>query len=267
LSETLRLWSVTTLLKLGLGTSDALVNWAVNTTAEAAFDRFKILSQFVEDGDREGAVKWLKDQRWQKSGKAAARGTDVHKAAEAFALGQTPEVEDHILPYVEQYRRFLDEHSPEFLLSEAPVYAPNRGGYAGTLDAIMRLDGKTVVADLKTTPHGPDSGRSRPPFEESALQLVAYRNAELVGLLSEQRYSGGKRYYVFDEKGRHELLPETDGAVVITVSPFDYVVTPVKTDEEVWRAFRHVVECARWRVETSRNVFGPPISARQQVAA
>ena len=105
MSDTINLYSATSMMKLAMGTGDALVNWAVNTTAEAAYDRYKILAQFHQDGDRAGAVKWLKDQRWQKSGQAAARGTDVHKAAEELALGLEPKIEDHILPYVEQYRR------------------------------------------------------------------------------------------------------------------------------------------------------------------
>ena len=89
---TVELVSATTLIKDALGTSPGLVNWAVNTTAEAAFDRHKILRQFVEDEDREGAVKWLREQRFASTGAAAARGTDVHTAAEQYALGVTPEV-------------------------------------------------------------------------------------------------------------------------------------------------------------------------------
>lgn len=255
---TQNLWSVTTLVKLGLGTSDALVRWSEGEVAGAAYDRFNILQQFVEDKDRDGAVKFLKDARWQKLGKASARGTDLHKAAEQLALGNQPDVEDHILPYLEQYQRFLADHAPTFLMAEAPVYNVTHG-YAGTSDGVMVLDGKTLVFDIKTTAHAPDSGRSRPPFPEVALQLVAYRRAELVGLLSEQRYASGKRYYVYNPDGHHEAMPETDGAVCIVVSPFDYTVTPVRTDDVVWVAFRHVMEAARWQVETSRNVFGPQI--------
>lgn len=262
----IRLWSVTTLIKLGLGTGDALVNWAVNTTAEAAYDRHKILSQFVQDKDRQGAVEWLRNQRWQKSGQAAARGIDLHRAAERLALGQPPEIEEHNLPYLEQYRRFLDHFSPEFLMAEAPVYNIKLG-YAGTLDAVLKLDGQPLVADVKTTPWGPDElnpdtgkPRSRPPYPEVALQLVGYRKAELVGVLSEQRYDGGKRYYMFNPDGNHEPMPQTAGAVCIVVSPHDYTVTPMRTDEVVWRYFKHVRECARWTVEGSKLVIGPQLA-------
>jgi hypothetical protein len=266
--EQLRLWSVTSLIKQGLGTSDPLVNWAVRTTAEGAYDQQKILDAYREAGDRQGAVDWLTRLRYQSSGKAAARGTDLHKAAEQLALGQKPEVEDEVLPYVEQYRAFLDQHAPEFLMSEAPVYSP-RYGYAGTCDGIMVLDGQRVVFDLKTTAHAPDSGRARPPFAEAAVQLCAYRRAELVGVLSEQRYAGGKRYYVFSPEAEHEPMPVTDGAVVIVVSPFDYQVVPARTDDTVWNAWLHIIEAARWQLFTSRNVFGPPLGApaRNEVAA
>jgi len=258
-NATLVVGYLTSLIKMGLGTSEALVNWAVNTTCEAAFDRFKILSQFVEDGDRQGAVDWLKRQRFQTSKAAAARGTDLHKAAELLALGQQPKVEPNIQPYLDQYVRFLEQYEPEFLMAEAPIYAPTRGGYAGTLDAIARIDGSVVVADVKTTPHAPDSGRSRPPYEETALQLCLYRHAELVGVLAERKELARGRYYAFDPSLHHEPMPETSGAVVITVSPYDFVVTPVRTDDAVYKAARHVIEAARWRVETSRTVIGPPI--------
>jgi hypothetical protein len=132
---------------------------------------------------------------------------------------------------------------------------------------VFVIDGQRLVFDVKTTEHAPDSGRSRPPFPEVSLQLTAYRRAELVGVLSEQRYASGKRYYVFDPDATHEPMPETDGAVCLVVSPFDYQLVPVRTDDVVWRAWRHVMEAARWQVETSRNVFGPPIVKRVGVAA
>ena len=256
MSEALRLWSVTSLTKLGLGTSDSLVNWAVNTTAEFAIDKVKSWQGL----EREEALDLIKRARYRKSGAAMARGTNLHKAAEALALGVQPvDVDKVTLPYVEQYGRFLSEHAAEFLMSEAPVYSPTYG-YAGTCDGICALDGQRVVFDVKTTEHGPDSGRSRPPFPEVALQLVAYRRAELVGVLSEQRYEGSKRYYIFDPQAQHEPMPETDGAVCVVVSPVDYMVVPIRTDDVVWKAWRHVMEAARWTVETSRTVVGPPIS-------
>jgi len=253
--------SATTLIKDALGTSPGLVNWAVNTTAEAAFDRNKILQQFVEDDDRAGAVKWLRDQRFAKTGAAAARGTDVHRVAEQLHLGNVVEYDEAIEPHVAQYRRFLEDFQPEFLLAEAPVYNLTHK-FAGTLDGIAIIDGKRVVVDLKTTAHGPDSGKSRPPFPEVALQLTLYRRAELVGLLADRKEIQYRRYYVFDPETHTEPMPDTEGGVCVVVSPEDYMVVPVDTSERIWKACRHVIQVARFQTETAKAVFGPAISPR-----
>lgn len=263
MSEPLKLWSVTTLLKLGMGTSDPLVNWAVRATNTYALENMDVVGPLYTR-DPEAAIKMVGQSRYQKTGKAMARGTELHKAAESLALGAVPEAVDvEALPYVEQYRRFLSEHAPEFLMAEAPVYSPTKYFYAGTCDGIMVLDGQRVLFDVKTTEHGPDSGRSRPPYPEVALQLVSYRRAELVGVLAERRYSSGKRYYVFNpDDTTHEPMPETDGAVCIVVSPFDYQIVPVRTDDEVFRCFLACRECARFQVDVSKRVFGPPITRK-----
>ena len=264
---TVNLYSVTSLAKLGLGLSEGIARWQQTEVAGAAFDKIRILQEFVAAGDRDGALKGLTDQPYASTSKAAARGTDLHTAAEALALGLEFEIDANVRPYVEQYHRFLQTFAPEFVMAEAPVYNPTYG-YAGTSDGIMVIDGQRLLFDIKTTAHAPDSGKSRPPFPEVALQLVAYRRAELLGLLSEQRYASGKRYYVFDPDAEHEPMPETDGAICIVISPFDYMVVPVRTDEQVWRHFRHCMENARWQVSVSKNVFGPPITApAQKVAA
>lgn len=258
--------SATTLIKDALGTGPGLVNWNVNTTAEAAFDRFPILRQFVEDGDRAGAVKFLRDQRFIKTGAAAARGTDVHRVAEALHLGEVVEYDEAIEGYVSQYRRFLEDFRPEFLMAEAPVYNLTHR-YAGTLDGIAVIDGKAVVVDMKTTAHGPDSGKSRPPFPEVALQLTLYRHAELVGLLADRKEIQYRRYYVFDPEAESQPMPETEGGVCIVVSPEDYLVVPVDTSDRVWKACRHVIQVARFQTETSKTVFGPTITPTVEVAA
>lgn len=269
MSGPVELVSVTTLIKDALGTSPALVAWAVNATAEAAYDRINILREFAEAGDREGAIKWLRDQRFQRTGHAAARGSDVHRVAEALHLGQVVEYDPEIEGYVTQYRRFLEDFEPEFLLAEAPVYNLTYR-YAGTLDGVAVIDGKRVVVDLKTTAHGPDSGRARPPFPEVALQLTFYRRAELVGLLAERKEIQWRRYYVLDPQAHTEPMPETEGGVCVVVSPEDYLVVPVDTSERVWKACRHVIQTARWQTETAKSVFGPalapPTTTREAVA-
>lgn len=252
-----RFWSVTSLIDIAMGKGEGLINWSVIKTAEGAYDGIKVLNAFVDSDDREGAVSWLRGLRYSKSAKAKARGSELHAAAEELALGRTPRVEPHIVPYVEQYQRFLDAFEPEFLLAEAPVYNLRRR-YAGTLDGIMLLQGQSVVFDIKTTEYGPHDDKSRPPYVENALQLVAYRRAECVGLLKDQRYADYKRYYVFDDEKQYERMPETDGAVVIVISPYDFEVRSVRTDDTVWKAFLAAMRCARFR--QSKDIIGPAIT-------
>lgn len=263
--EPLRLWSVTSLLKLGMGTSEPLVNWAVRTTAEGAIDNLAVVQAMLQSGDRQGAVEHLVRIRFRRTKAAMMRGTEIHAAAEAIALGAAPPpIPEGNEPYVEQYVRWVERFRPEFVMAEAPVYNPAEG-YAGTLDGIMKLDGVPVLYDIKTTEHPPGGDRSRPPYPETALQLVAYSRATEVGVISEQRYAGGKRYYLYDPSATHEPMPEVAGAFVIVLSPFDCTAIPVRIDDEVWRAFRCAIGCARFNVVTSKSLFGPQLSLRPEV--
>jgi hypothetical protein len=269
-SATQQLWSVTTLIKQGLGTSDGIVNWAVTTTAEAAIDNERAWKSRLEHEGRESAVKYLKDQRFASSNKAKDRGTDIHRAAEAMALGESFTIDAELMPYVEHFRDWLEVHQPRFLMAEAPVYNTT-WGYAGTCDGLLTLPAvpdATFIYDIKTTEHGPDaltpSGRpkSRPPFPEVALQLCAYARAELVGLIAERRYAQGKRYYVFDPTQRHEPMPHVDHALCIVVSPHDCFAVPVRIDDSVWAAWQAVLKTARWTQMGDRDLFGPTLDGR-----
>lgn len=257
-----QLWSVTTILGEGVP-KPALLGWAVKMTAEYAVDNLPVISAYLKSDDREGALKAVKDARWRTSSKALARGSDLHHAAEQLNLGVEPDIADGVRPYLTQYRRFLAEHAPRLLMAEAPVY--NRTHiYAGTLDMIAEVDGKTCVLDIKTTDKGPDA-RSRPPYPEIALQLVAYARAEYVGLdPADMRYSGKRRYYVWNEHTHHEPMPPVDGALALVISPVDYLLVPVRIDDEVWAAWLYVMEVARWQLDISRRVLGPVVQPTAQ---
>lgn len=265
MSEALNLWSVTTLIKMGLGTSEPLVGWAVRETATAAIRSRKTIEQMLGDEGEEAAIAWLKEARYRTSKRAKIRGSELHSAAEQLALGARPIVDATIMPYVEQYERWLVTHSPRFLMAEAPVYNVERR-YAGTLDGIVELGGRNLLYDIKTTPHGPNDDKMRPPFPEVALQLVAYSRAPLVGVLSEQRYSRGRRYYVFNPDAQHEPMPRIDGALCVVVSPYDCFAIPVRIDETIWEAWLSVIDCARWTIAGDRDLFGPPMIAAPREA-
>lgn len=255
-----RLWSVTTIIGYGLP-KEALIGWAAKVTAERCLDRRATLNAMREDNaSREELIKFLMDARWEKSGTASFRGTELHRAAEAFALGlPLPDDLDPVaLPYVEQYARFLEEHRPTFLMAEAPVYNLELS-YAGTLDAIVELDGVPFVLDAKTSDKGLDAN-STPPYPDIALQLVAYARAEVVGLSpANQRKYNGRRYYIYDPALEYAELPATAGGLALAIFPDRYTLTPVRLDDEVHESFLSVREVARWSIDVSSRVFGPPI--------
>jgi hypothetical protein len=101
---------------------------------------------------------------------------------------------------------------------------------------------------------------SRPPYPEIALQLVAYSRAEMLGVNAAQMYEKNRRrYYTWDPALHYEPMPELGGALALVVSPADYRLIPVRTDDEVWRSFAHVRETARWQLDISQRVLGPEV--------
>lgn len=266
----IRLWSVTTLIDEALGKSYGLVRHIETEAIATTIDQLGIVSKIVAEATRDDAVEYVRSARWRAGEAARNRGTAFHTAAQALALGTTPLVEPHIRPYVDQLERWLDAYQPEFLMAESPVYCPSYE-YAGTLDGTMRLGGAPLpfLFDYKTTEHSPTSEKSRPPFPEVALQMCAYSRAELVGLLAERHYEQGKRYYAFDPTKKHEPMPEVNReiALAIVVSPYDCIAVPTRIGDDVWEAFRTVVRCAYWKIETARSLFGHPFEAPPVQAA
>lgn len=83
---------------------------------------------------------------------AAKRGTSVHKATEAIDKFGTVEIEDEYAGFVKAYVSFLKEHEVSWGNIEWPVCnKENEMPYAGTIDRVGALDGKTVILDIKTT--------------------------------------------------------------------------------------------------------------------
>lgn len=88
--------------------------------------------------------------------RAAERGTAVHKATEALDKYGKIDVEDGILPYVQAYIKFRQDHVADWQKIEFAAHHPS-DKYAGTLDRYGMLDGKLSVLDIKTsyTIHAP----------------------------------------------------------------------------------------------------------------
>lgn len=224
--------SVTTVLQVL--SKPALVPWAQGIVAEAAIAHRGDIEGWVAVGGVEGAIGLLKQAATTKRDKAAATGSDVHALAEAIIRGQTVVVPEELTGFVNAYRTWVDAFQPEFLAAEEMV-ANLEHGYAGTLDAIVKISGETWLLDWKT---------SRGIYSDTALQLAAYGHAEFIG-----RPGDPTRYAIplIEQYGVVHIRPE--GAELI---PYD--VTPAEFD-----AFLDALRLWRWKDTRSKEVMGQPI--------
>lgn len=147
-------FSVTT--ALGVLSKENLIQWAANKsvdafrlayTAEAAWtsEEFETVCQQARYAHRT-----LKDD-------AAEVGKRVHAWISAYIkesqeFNGTPLIycDDLMRPSVEAFLEWERQTKPEYLHSERVVYS-RKHDYCGTVDLVMMIDGKRVVADLKTS--------------------------------------------------------------------------------------------------------------------
>ena len=109
---------------------------------------------------------------------AGKRGTIVHELTERYDMGYEVSCVDEqgrpqykMLEWAmfERYVDFTNEFKPNVELMELHM-ASEKLGYAGTLDRVITIDGKTYLVDIKT---------SNSIYPSYWLQLAAYR--ELLG--------------------------------------------------------------------------------------
>lgn len=106
--------------------------------------------------------KWLKengDDADKLRDAAGRRGTTVHKMTEDYdaghevtLLGGDGELNFRLEEWAmfERYVEFSQRFQPEIIMSEQNFISPSLG-YAGTVDRIIRMDGKRILMDIKTS--------------------------------------------------------------------------------------------------------------------
>lgn len=281
--DDLVLWSVTTII--GALDKPALVPWAVNVTAERVVDNLDVITRRVEEEGATEAVQFVKGLRWKTGGLLtdAAMGTVAHSLFDGYALTGTrpavfPELHpDHgkkgsvLLPVdllnlermLDQFDRFLQQFTPEYLATEVTVYDPEMG-YAGQADGFVTIDGVRLILDYKTSrrTYAAD-GSERGPYPEVGLQLAAYRYARYAAVWRARRYENrSRRYYLLSAAERDMALPvpEVDGGVAVYVTPERFAVHPVRCDVRQHEAFLFVLEAARWSFNEAAYVVGNPMN-------
>ena len=210
--------------------------WAAKMVAEFAVDNFGAYSSMVMNGQRQAAIDVLKGAPRRYTTERADIGTEAHDLFERITLGLAiGQVHPDMAPYVEHFNQFLDDFSPTFLMSEETVWSDEHR-YAGSFDAIAEIGGETVVLDYKT---------SKSVYEETALQLAAYRFAD----------------HVIRPDGAKVPLPEVDGGAVVHVTAEGYSVVPMRIDYDV---FQHFLALRygpfEWNADTKKTVKGKPLA-------
>lgn len=269
-ADDLRLWSITTIL--GVLDKPALLYWAAEQTAEAAVSVAKSLGDRIEEEGEEAVVKWLRDARFRqpKQKRSAAQlGTDVHAALEEMALtGQYPTVDAEVRPFLEQFDRWAQKWQPQYEAAELTVYSPTYG-YAGTSDGIMTIEGQRLFFDYKTSRKSFDAkGNPTGPYPEVGLQIAAARYAEFAATWRARRYEQfRRRYYLLGaaEREASVSVPDSDGGIVIHITPDHCDAYPVRCDKDVHTAFLYVLEAARYQFEMSKTIIGAPLVHREDV--
>lgn len=211
--------SVTTVQKAMA--KEGLVYWSARVVAEGAIAKLPQWQAIRREEGDEAAVRYLKGLPWSQRDKAADAGSAVHGAIDAELKGQpVPAWPTKLSGFREQYERFKAAYRPEWVTSEATVYS-RRYGFAGTLDYIARIGGRTLLCDVK-------SGER--VYDEVALQLAAYRHADWIDL----------------GDSRETPIPSIDACAVLHLRPQSFQLVEVRADTEMFEAFLHLIQVYRW---------------------
>ncbi|SRR6056297_1870644 len=97
---------------------------------------------------------------------SADEGTRVHEAVQSILIGEEPEFKKDIAPSVKAFRKFLKNNKIEVDSDYIEKRVINHDDhYAGTVDALAMVNGKTGVMDIKT---------SQSIYRDYNLQTAAY---------------------------------------------------------------------------------------------
>lgn len=241
--------SVTTLRRMA-GLPHGLASWQLSKVTERATSEVETLvamlnrpkrprERVVEANRIKEASRWLRAAATEERDASAALGTAVHDAA---SRGLTPDtlpdpfefVKDGekvsldaatIAPRLGWYRDWLAASQATIVASEFQV-ANLTVGYAGSCDLMVRFPtGAQWIVDIKT---------GKGLYAEHALQVLAYRNAEVVF-----------HDDVVDERLTAELR-RTSGLAVLHLADDGWTFSAFRDTDDLWEAFLGLHAFAMW---------------------
>jgi len=119
--------------------------WYPRVTAIVAIKAKPALYKFYGDAASFG-------EALSSVGKSASEGTKIHEAIESILAGQEPTVEAGIMPAINAFKDFLAKNKVEVSQGaiEKRIWNSDHK-YAGTVDAIVHLNGEPGILDIKTS--------------------------------------------------------------------------------------------------------------------
>jgi hypothetical protein len=145
-----------------------------------------------------GLTDWSHCGEW-----ARERGSVVHKAIHLELTGglDWSTLPESLHPYVSAELQAIQDLGAEVVASEVRIVS-KLYGYAGTLDRVVRINGRLVLWDTKTGPIVPAYGLQTAAYVEAIHEM---QPDFLGGQRIERRYA-----LRLNADGTYELLPFTD---------------------------------------------------------
>lgn len=128
---------------LGILAKPALIAWSSRMACEYIRDNYSVGCAM------ETLLQEAQNAYAKKRDKAADIGTQAHAWCEAYIKGENPAEVSDLKIMTDNFLRWVGEVKPKFLASEKKVHSV-KYFYAGTLDFLCEIDGKTYLGDLKT---------------------------------------------------------------------------------------------------------------------
>jgi len=228
--------SMTSLLSIAGGVRFPIHQWAITQVVNRAVDNVGDLNRMLTQDDPKviaAAKTWLRRASTEARDTAADLGSRVHAAATGnLGLGQ---VSPDIVPYLRQYRNWVDVMKPDIIAVEQQVFNLTKG-YAGSFDVAARMpDHRSVVIDIKT---------GKGTYPEHALQVCGYALAEFVG-----------EDDVIDARATEWLL-NANGMALLHLRPDGWEWQEVEVTRDLTRAFNAMLVHSLWNHQQQNKVDG-----------
>lgn len=222
--------SVTTILSNG-HPKTALPYWAARNVAAYVVEHFDEVSGLMKTYEPKKVIDSLRIRPDIYTKERGTIGDLIHSSIEDYIrwnrrpLTRNPLVEEAL----DKFEMFVEDWKPEFLHTEATVYS-RKYGYAGTPDDIIKINDIPIIIDLK-------SGKG--VWNEAALQMSAYKNADFIGI-----------------NDTEIPLPDIQGAAVLHLFPESeaYEFIPVYIGDEVFEQFLRAHETYKFNYKTAPDI-------------